>query len=74
MLMIIFSHFIDICGSNQFQCRSGICKHDSNADCDGPCIKKDWVNDGSMDCTDGSDEGEWLYSIQNLVNAILCKC
>ena len=64
--MIIFSHFIDICGSNQFQCRSGICKHDGNADCDGPCIKKDWVNDGSMDCTDGSDEGESLCSIYNI--------
>ena len=58
MLMIFFSHFIGLCGGNQYQCQAGVCKHDKNADCDGPCIKKDWVNDGAIDCTDGSDEGE----------------
>ena len=55
---MIFFHFKGFCGANQFQCKSGVCKHDRNVDCDGPCIKNSWVNDGAIDCTDGSDEGE----------------
>ena len=47
-----------MCGTNQFECQSGVCKYDENDNCDGPCIKKDWVNDGEKDCTDGSDESE----------------
>ena len=45
-----------ICNANQFQCQSGICKHNKNPDCEGQCIKNSWVNDGEEDCTDGSDE------------------
>ncbi len=59
-------HFIGFCGTDQFQCKSGICKYTDNDNCNGPCIQRDWVNDGEADCTDGSDEGEWLCSIQNL--------
>ena len=68
---ILIFHFKGLCGANQFQCESGVCKHDKIANCNGPCIKKNWVNDGAIDCTDGSDEGE-LFLI-SIFNHILCK-
>ena len=68
-----FSRFKGLCGANQFQCQLGVCKHDRNADCDGPCIKQDWVNDGAIDCTDGSDEGEWYWHITYVHLKVLKK-
>ena len=53
--------FIATCGTDQFQCQSGICKYTDNGNCNGPCIRSDWVNDGEADCTDGSDEGKLHY-------------
>jgi len=44
------------CGADQFRCKTGICKYTDNGNCDGPCIRGDWVNDGEPDCNDGSDE------------------
>ena len=44
------------CSDNQFQCKAGDCIYSDNANCNGPCIKSSWVNDGEPDCTDGSDE------------------
>ena len=63
--------FISIasCGTNQFQCKKGVCKHHdaSPSDCYGPCIRIDWVNNNVADCTDESDEGEWLnYILPNV--------
>ena len=50
--------FSATCGTDQFKCQSGICKYTDNSNCEGPCIKQSWVNDGEADCTDGSDEEE----------------
>ena len=53
---------------------SGVCKHSgASNDCNGPCIRLDWVNNGIVDCTDSSDEdsdviGECLHCVQPLVN------
>ena len=50
---------INFCDADQFQCRAGDCKYSDNHNCNGPCIRRDWVNDGEADCTDASDEGEF---------------
>ena len=44
------------CDADQFECIAGDCKYSDNNNCNGPCIKSSWVNDGEPDCTDGSDE------------------
>ena len=49
------------CGADQFQCKSGICLYTDNSNCNGPCILSDWTNDGTEDCTDGSDEEDIYY-------------
>ena len=51
------------CGSDQFECTSGICKYTDNENCSGQCIRGDWFQDSEEDCTDGSDEGKWLHSL-----------
>ena len=48
------------CNADQFQCKAGDCKYIDNDNCNGPCIRSSWVNDGEADCTDGSDEGEYF--------------
>ena len=64
---IIFPLFIaTTCGSDQFECTSGICKYTDNENCSGKCVRGDWFQDGEEDCTDGSDEGEWLHSLNSL--------
>ena len=40
------------CGADQFQCKFGICLYTDNSNCNGPCIRSDWTNDGTEDCTD----------------------
>ena len=32
-----------------------------NSYCHGPCIRGDWANDGTNDCSDGSDEENFGY-------------
>merc|ERR1712018_155038 len=59
----ISSIIVTRCGANQFQCSAGNCIYYDNANCDGPCIKSDWVNDGTADCTDGSDENNSDYDL-----------
>ena len=49
------------CGADQFQCKSGICLYTNNSNCHGPCIHGDWANDGTNDCSDGSDEENFDY-------------
>ena len=51
--------FIATCDANQFRCNAGDCKYTDNNNCNGPCIRSTWVNDGEEDCTDGSDEGDY---------------
>ena len=63
---IFISFFIAKCGSNQFQCISGICKYRNNDNCDEQCIRGDWFQDGEEDCSDGSDEGKSLKSMMSL--------
>lgn len=41
------------CKLDEFRCKSGKCMYKG---CSGPCIPKDYVNDGEQDCSDGSDE------------------
>ena len=45
------------CGADQFECKAGVCIFSNNNNCHGPCIKNSWVNDGTAECSDGSDEG-----------------
>ena len=52
------------CDADQFQCKAGDCKYSDNDNCNGPCIRSSWVNDGEADCTDGSDEGEYFNKKQ----------
>ena len=59
---LIFVYFIDQCDDDQFRCQSGICNYKDNSNCSGPCIKRDWVGDGTEDCTDGSDECKYIFS------------
>ena len=54
------------CGADQFQCKSGICAYTANSNCHGPCIRSNWRNDGTKDCTDGSDEGDLDYDVDDL--------
>ena len=49
------------CRTDQFQCKSGICLYTDNSNCNGPCIRGDWANDGTNDCSDGSDEESFGY-------------
>ena len=49
------------CRADQFQCKSGICLYTDNSNCNGPCIRGDWANDGTNDCSDGSDEENFDY-------------
>ena len=49
------------CGADQFQCKSGNCIYIDNGNCDGPCIQSSWVNDGTPECSDGSDESEYHF-------------
>jgi len=42
-----------VCKSEEFRCQSGECIIKG---CSGPCIPKNWMNDGEKDCADGSDE------------------
>ena len=44
-----------MCGAD-FHCHYG-------GDLRDPCIPNDWVNDGIVDCEDGSDENEGLLCI-----------
>ena len=47
------------CKPDQFQCQTGVSTVKGFS---GPCIPKEWENDGSRDCMDGSDENsEILY-------------
>ena len=41
-----------ICEGDKFYCQSGKCVHKGCP----PCIPKQWINDGTKDCSDGSDE------------------
>ena len=60
---IVYWYFIKIhnlsqkfkgsCQNNQLKCKSGVCDH---AECQGPCIPKNFFNDNYKDCEDGSDE------------------
>ena len=52
------------CDADQFQCKAGDCKYSDNDNCNGPCIRSSWVNDGEADCTDGSDESELPVNCQ----------
>ena len=45
--------FIGKCGSNHTQCHYGLQKFDNDV-----CIPDRWLNDGWVDCEDGSDETE----------------
>ena len=36
-----------------------------NPNCDGPCIRSDWRNDGTDDCSDGSDEEIFDYDYED---------
>ena len=42
------------CPSSHFHCTTGNWKWSD--DCYGPCIPQGWVDDGVIDCSDGSDE------------------
>ena len=59
-MYFLYFFIANTCGSDQFQCTSGICKYTNNDNCDGQCIRGDWFQDGEEDCSDGSDEGKWL--------------
>ena len=56
------------CGANQFQCKAGICLYTDNSNCHGPCIRSDWRNDGTEDCSDGSDEENFDYDYDDIDN------
>ena len=51
-----------ICKSDQFQCKTGVSKAKGFP---GPCIPKNWENDGNEDCTDGSDENSEILMLQH---------
>ena len=44
------------CPSSHFHCTTGNCLWFDEPDCYGPCIPQGWVDDGYIDCSDGSDE------------------
>ena len=46
-----------MCDADKFRCKYGPAKYYDN-----PCIKNVWVNDGIVDCEDGSDETKGLLS------------
>ena len=48
------------CDVDQFECTAGVCNYTDNDNCYGSCIRSSWVNDGTADCSDGSDEGELI--------------
>ena len=52
------------CNADQFKCKAGVCIFEDNNNCNGPCIKSSWVNDGANDCSDGSDEGKLIPSFK----------
>ena len=39
-----------------------------NSNCHGPCIRSDWRNDGTEDCSDGSDEENFDYDYDDIDN------
>ena len=46
------------CNTDQFQCKSGVSTQKGFT---GPCIPSEWENDGTEDCSDGSDERPSKY-------------
>jgi len=50
--------FGEVCKDTQFDCKQAGCKDPKSDVCTNPsCIPKAYVNDGRIDCADGSDEG-----------------
>ena len=50
------------CKSDQFQCKTGVSKAKGFP---GPCIPKNWENDGNEDCMDGSDENSEILMLHH---------
>ena len=68
ILMNIFFHFIASCGTNQFQCNSGVCKNTVT----GGTLKSDCCNSKTDKCIDLSEVGEWLlHHIKPHINNLL---
>ena len=63
--LISFDFYLIVsCGEDEFQCQLGVCKwvDEDYSECVGPCIPNSWLNDGNEDCTDGSDESEYIFN------------
>ena len=67
--LLYFDIFIKECADNDFRCLDGTCMWGDYYDycIDTPCIPDVWQCDGSVDCTDGSDENECEGIIEHFI-------